>query len=244
MLKPQKLGEGDVLTQRDLLTGEFKTIASGAPKVRAPIQVNTGNFVEFRDPLDPTKVLAKVPVAKDTAAKDFGNALALRKEFNSEGIYKGYQEVKNAWNQINTGLNAKSPAGDLAAATKFMKLLDPTSVVRESELLMAMQASGALDRLYNYAQMRVNGTKLTPTQREDFRRLSDEFYQTSLNQYNEKFNEYMDIALRNNLNPDDIGKTDVFKPSAPPKKDEKPKSTVKQELNVPSVKAPKFLGFE
>ena len=37
-----------------------------------------------------------------------------------------------------------------------MKLLDPTSVVRESELLMAMQASGALDRLYNYAQMRVH----------------------------------------------------------------------------------------
>lgn len=224
--------------------GSTKQIAAGGEKIRAPLQVDVGTHIEFRDALDPNKVLARVAKAKDGSGKDFGNALALRKEFNGEGIYKGYQEVKNAWSQINTGLNAKSPAGDLAAATKFMKLLDPTSVVRESELLMAMQASGALDRLYNYAQMRVAGTKLTPTQREDFRKLSDEFYQTSLNQYNEKFNEYKDIALRNNLNPDDIGKPDVFKPQTAPKKEEKPKTTVGQQLNVPAVKAPKFLGFE
>lgn len=224
--------------------GSTKQIAAGGEKIRAPIQVDIGTHIEFRDSLDPNKVIARVAKTKDGSGKDFGNALALRKEFNGEGIYKGYQEVKNAWSQINTGLNAKSPAGDLAAATKFMKLLDPTSVVRESELLMAMQASGALDRLYNYAQMRVAGTKLTPTQREDFRKLSDEFYQTSLNQYNEKFNEYKDIALRNNLNPDDIGKPDVFKPQTAPKKEEKPKTTVGQQLNVPVVKAPKFLGFE
>ena len=230
------LPEGSIRYER-MPDGTIKAVAAGADKTRGPVTI--GNYL-----VDPQtgKVIFQAP--KDGSGKDFGNALALRKEFNGEGIYKGYQEVKNAWSQINTGLNAKSPAGDLAAATKFMKLLDPTSVVRESELLMAMQASGALDRLYNYAQMRVAGTKLTPTQREDFRKLSDEFYQTSLNQYNEKFNEYKDIALRNNLNPDDIGKPDVFKPQTAPKKEEKPKTTVGQQLNVPAVKAPKFLNFE
>ena len=237
------LPEGSIRFQT-MPDGTVRQIAAGGEKIRAPIQVDIGTHIEFRDSLDPNKVIARVAKAKDGSGKDFGNALALRKEFNGEGIYKGYQEVKNAWSQINTGLNAKSPAGDLAAATKFMKLLDPTSVVRESELLMAMQASGALDRLYNYAQMRVAGTKLTPTQREDFRALSDEFYKTSLNQYNEKFNEYRDIALRNNLNPDDIGKPDVFKTQVAPKKDEKPKVSVGQQLNIPAVKAPKFLGFE
>jgi len=237
------LPEGSIRFQT-MPDGTVRQIAAGGEKIRAPIQVDIGTHIEFRDPLDPNRVIARVAKAKDGSGKDFGNALALRKEFNGEGIYKGYQEVKNAWSQINTGLSAKTPAGDLAAATKFMKLLDPTSVVRESELLMAMQASGALDRLYNYAQMRVAGTKLTPTQREDFRALSDEFYKTSLNQYNEKFNEYRDIALRNNLNPDDVGKPDVFKPQVAPKKDEKPKVSVGQQLNIPAVKAPKFLGFE
>ena len=216
--------------------GTVKKVAEGGDRTRAPVTV--GNYL-----IDPQtgRVIFQAP--KETSSKDFGNALSLRKEFNNEGIYKGYQEVKNAWNQINTGLNAKSPAGDLAAATKFMKLLDPGSVVRESELLLAMQASGALDRLYNYANLRVTGQKLNPAQREDFRKLSDQFYQTSLNQYNEKFNEYKDIALRNNLNPDDIGKPDVFKPQTAPK-EEKVKPNVKQQLNVPAVKAPKFLGFE
>jgi hypothetical protein len=230
------LPEGSIRFQT-MPDGTVRQVATGGDRTRAPVTV--GNYL-----IDPQtgRVIFQAP--KEASSKDFGNALSLRKEFNNEGIYKGYQEVKNAWNQINTGLNAKSPAGDLAAATKFMKLLDPGSVVRESELLLAMQASGALDRLYNYANLRVTGQKLNPAQREDFRKLSDEFYQTSLNQYNEKFNEYKDIALRNNLNPDDIGKIDVFKPQTTPKKEEKPKSTVGQQLNVPAVKAPKFLGFE
>jgi hypothetical protein len=238
---PIKAGIEDTLI--DPIT--LKPIFTGAGKPRAPVQIDTGSHIEFRDALDPNIVIARVPKVKDASAgKDFGNALSLRKEFNNEGIYKGYQEVKNAWSQINTGLNSKSPAGDLAAATKFMKLLDPGSVVRESELAMAMQASGALDRLYNYAQMRVAGTKLTPTQREDFRKLSDDFYQTSLNQYNEKFGEYKDIALRNNLNPDDVGKPATFKPQELPKREEKPKPISAQQSNVSPARAPKFLGFE
>jgi hypothetical protein len=147
--------------------------------------------------------------AANLGQKDFSNSLSLRKEFNNEPVYKGHQEIKSAWNTINVGLKQASPAGDLAAATKFMKLLDPTSVVRESELLLAMKASGALDRLYNYAQMRASGTLLTPTQRGDFKKLSDEFYQTAANQYNSKYGEYADIAKRNNLNPLDIGRPEA-----------------------------------
>lgn len=147
--------------------------------------------------------------AANLGQKDFSNSLSLRKEFNSEPVYKGHQEIKSAWNTINVGLKQANPAGDLAAATKFMKLLDPTSVVRESELLLAMKATGALDKLYNYAQMRANGTLLTPKQRQEFGALANEFYQTATDQYNSKYNEYSDIAKRNNLNPLDIGKPEA-----------------------------------
>jgi hypothetical protein len=173
-------------------------------------------------PSDPTKwnaqqaAYAKTLVESKASAgadrsnqKDFSNSLSLRKEFNNEPVYKGHQEIKSAWNTINVGLKQANPAGDLAAATKFMKLLDPTSVVRESELLLAMKATGALDRLYNYAQMRANGTLLTPKQRTEFGELANQFYQTAANQYNSKYGEYADIAKRNNLNPLDIGKPEA-----------------------------------
>lgn len=136
--------------------------------------------------------------------KVFENTQNLRKQFTQEPVYKGFQEVNSAYKQINDGLNMKSPAGDLAAATKFMKILDPGSVVRESELAMAMKATGALDRLQNYAGNIVKGTKLTPDQRNDFRKLSTDFYNSSAQQYNEKQKEYTDIAKRYNFNPKDV----------------------------------------
>jgi hypothetical protein len=122
--------------------------------------------------------------------KGFDNEMSLKKSFAAEPVYKAYGEMQSAYGQINDSLKAASPAGDLAAATKFMKLLDPGSVVRESELGMAMAASGALDRATNYAQLRISGEKLTPTQREDFAKLSRELFSTATTAYNLKRGEF------------------------------------------------------
>jgi len=122
--------------------------------------------------------------------KGFENEMTLKKTFAAEPVYKAYSEMQSAYGQITDSLKQASPAGDLAAATKFMKLLDPGSVVRESELGMAMAASGALDRATNYAQMRINGTKLTDTQRKDFQQLSDQLFGTATSAYNQKRGEF------------------------------------------------------
>jgi hypothetical protein len=41
--------------------GTTKQIASGAEKYRAPIQIDTGTAIELRDPLDPTRVISRMP---------------------------------------------------------------------------------------------------------------------------------------------------------------------------------------
>lgn len=126
--------------------------------------------------------------------KGFDNEMGLKKAFSAEPVYKAYGEMQSAYSQITDSLKSSSPAGDLAAATKFMKLLDPGSVVRESELGMAMAASGALDRATNYAQMRIDGTKLTPDQRKDFQSLSDTLFSTATNTYNSKRGEFAQMG--------------------------------------------------
>jgi hypothetical protein len=143
-------------------------------------------------------------VSVNTGQKGFDNTLKLRGDFRSEPIYKAHQDVKSAYSQISVALKKNSPAGDLAGATKLMKILDPGSVVRESELGMAMAAGGKLDRLYNYADMVTRGTKLTPEQRKDFQALADGLYVESANQYNSKRGEYEGIANRNELNTVDV----------------------------------------
>jgi len=170
-----------------------------------PINPFKGSYTDYQiEDANRRRPITNVTTNVMPEQKTFENTQKLRQNFNQEPIYKGFQEVKSAYSQINDGLNLKSPAGDLAAATKFMKILDPGSVVRESELAMAMKATGALDRLQNYAQNVVKGTKLTPSQREDFRKLSTDFYNSSATQYNQKQSEYTDIAKRYNLNPQDV----------------------------------------
>lgn len=41
--------------------GSTKQIAAGGQKIRAPLQVDIGTHIEFRDSVDPTKLLARVP---------------------------------------------------------------------------------------------------------------------------------------------------------------------------------------
>lgn len=159
--------------------GGAKTYTEYLQRKVAPIQINMGE-----------------------GQRGLDNELKIRGAFSNEPVYKAYQEMRSAYGQITDSLRQASPAGDLAAATKFMKLLDPGSVVRESELYMAMQASGALDRFVNYANMRISGTKLTPDQRKDFQALADQLFSTAANTYNAKRNEYADLATQYKLNPD------------------------------------------
>jgi hypothetical protein len=142
--------------------------------------------------------------AMNLGQKGFDNTLKLRGDFRSEPVYKDFQAIDGAYRQINKSLDAGTAAGDLAASTKLMKLLDPTSVVRESELAMAMQATGKLDQLYNYANKIVTGEFLSPKQKSEFRTLATEFYNSAGEQYNIKRGEYADIANRNQMNVLDV----------------------------------------
>jgi hypothetical protein len=122
--------------------------------------------------------------------KGFENEMALGSKFKAEPIYKDFQDMKSAFGQVVSSLSAGTPIGDVAGATKIMKLLDPGSVVRESELAIAMQASGRMDRLQNYFNNMMTGQKLTPTQRDDFKALANELYAAAGQAYNQKRGEY------------------------------------------------------
>lgn len=198
---------GDVLYQGDKQVGAIPSTEDLNPN--KPFLVQDGQIVPNKAYQDYEISKARAGAANNTVSvntgqKGFDNTLKLRGDFRSEPIYKAHQEVQSAYSQISSSLKQASPAGDLAGATKLMKILDPGSVVRESELGMAMAASGALDRLQNYATNVIDGTKLTPTQRADFQALADALYQESANQYNAKRGEYEGISTRNGLNTEDV----------------------------------------
>jgi len=129
----------------------------------------------------------------------FKDSLGLKKDFDSQPEVQGFKQVQGAWDQISTALQKPSPANDMAAATKFMKMLDPGSVVRESELMMAMQASGAWDRFTNTADRVLKGHKLTPEQRKDFHSAGEALYNASKDRFGQTVNQYEGIAQQYGL---------------------------------------------
>jgi hypothetical protein len=137
-----------------------------------------------------TRVDVKPVIDMTGGQKGFENEMKLASAFKQEPIYKDFSDMKSSFGQVVSSLSQGTPIGDVAGATKVMKLLDPGSVVRETELGIAMAAAGRMDRLNNYFTNMMTGQKLTPTQREDFKALSNELYAAAGQAYNQKRREY------------------------------------------------------
>lgn len=160
-----------------------------------------GSFMDFQ--LAQKKAGASSTTVNMTdGQKGFENELKLGGMFQQEPIYKDHAAVESAFSQINSALAQGTPISDTAAATKIMKILDPGSVVRESELGLAMAAGGRIDRLQNYVKQTMDGTKLTPQQRTDFGNLASELTAASAQAYNSKRDEYHKRGKEFGLNAD------------------------------------------
>lgn len=149
----------------------------------------------------------RVTAASATAPKppsrqpSFTDAADLRKEFRATPEFKAFQEMKGAYSTIENASKLKTPVSDLALATKIMKLLDPGSVVRESELALAMSAAAPLDRILGYAERLSTGQKLTDTQREEFRILAKRVFDAASTSFQDTQNYYAGIARTGGLDP-------------------------------------------
>lgn len=212
--KTLTLGEGQT-AYAVTPTGQLTQIGAGAPKARElPTDVRAAALDLFGTDRDlstdqaqqasrlaQTRAIERATAGRATTTIDmtggqrgFENETKLRTEFQALPDYRAFGEMKAAYGQVMQGLNKANAIGDLAAATKIMKLLDPGSVVRESELALAMQAGGLLDRVSNYATNVMQGTKLSPAQRKEFADLANSLFSVSVDAFNEKRNQYSNLA--------------------------------------------------
>jgi hypothetical protein len=185
--------------------GKPMAVATGAPKPEQNLTNDYKNWVLAGKPktfgawLEESK---KPLVVMTEGQKGFENTTDLKKQFGGEPIYKEFAGMQTAYSQVTSAIKQGTPIGDTAAATKIMKLLDPGSVVRETELGMAMAATGKMDRLKNYMDLYISGKKLTDSQRVEFQSLADQLYNAAATAYNSKRGEYERIGKGFKLNTD------------------------------------------
>ncbi len=81
-----------------------------------------------------------------------------------------HAKVALSYRKLAAAANDPTPAGDLAMIFAFMKIIDPGSVVRESEFATAASTGSAMTRLQAFYTRILDGERLADTQKEDFTR--------------------------------------------------------------------------
>jgi hypothetical protein len=188
------------MTKRGPQLTQFKPPAK--EEKEAPlVKVETDRGIQF---VRPTEGAVYNPPAKEVKPdmspyQRIQTEGGLRDDYRNDS--KNYAEIKRQSAIIKAALNDPSAAGTLSAATAYMKMLDPGSVVRESELGMAMNTQGAIDRLASYWATIEMGKVLTPQQKADFARLSDLYVKAAEEAQRNINKRYSDIATGYGLDP-------------------------------------------
>ena len=146
----------------------------------------------------PQKLLdqAAVEKMKSTGA----NENTLRDEYNN--LTKDFRIIQDAHEKIKSV--AATGAGDMSLLYSFVKLLDPGSVVRESEFAAAAASGSFGERVQGAMQRVLSGQRLPDTLRNDFIKEADNLYSSQKRGADRLAGSYTAIAKRMGLNPENI----------------------------------------
>lgn len=130
----------------------------------------------------------------------------IRKEFAAQS--GEFVTLRNAFGKIRTAAQianeGDSAAADLSMIFSYMKMLDPGSVVRESEFATAENARGVPETIRNLYNRVTTGERLSDDQRNDFLNVATQIFNTSLKDQNNLIDQFTGIATRNGIDPRDV----------------------------------------
>lgn len=144
------------------------------------------------------------PPAPGSVPPKFDDISSVRKEIQQLPAYKNMAQAAPIYKSMVETAGRNTRASDLNLVYGLGKIMDPTSVVREGEMVMVKNTASLPDWLVGAANALNGGAALQPETRkaimtEAFGRMkgySDEFEKNT--------GQYKGIAQRFNMNPDDV----------------------------------------
>lgn len=157
------------------------------------------------------------PPAPGTVTPKFDDISSMRKEIQQLPAYKNLAAAAPIYKAMAETAGRDSKASDLNLVYGLGKIMDPTSVVREGEMIMVKNTASLPDWLQGAIASLNGGAALTPETRKA---IMTEAY-GRVKGYNDEFQQnmgqYQGIVQRNGINPADvIPEVDKFDPWTPP----------------------------
>lgn len=150
---------------------------------------------EFRD--------APPPLPGSTTLKP-DDVSGIRKEIQQLPSYKNLSQATPIYKSMVETADRNSKASDLNLVYGLGKIMDPTSVVREGEMVMVKNTASLPDWLVGAANALNGGATLQPETRQAILREAYGRMKGYSDEFGQQMGQYQGIAKRYNLNEDDI----------------------------------------
>lgn len=134
--------------------------------------------------------------------KAFDNEKKLREEMVSRN--KLYNEMGQTYRKIEESSKLGTGTGDVALIFGFMKMLDPGSVVRETEFATARDTAGLFEKLQVLSEKVKNGETLSERQRKEFTDLASKYYAAAQEKADKDRATISTVVKNYGLNPENV----------------------------------------
>ena len=122
----------------------------------------------------------------------FQQAKGLRDAFEKGS--SRYRLLEENFGKVKASAENVSPAGDVSLIFAYMKMIDPGSVVRESEFATAQNTGSIPQRLWARYNAALEGERLTKEQRADFKNSAQKLFESQQPLQLELQNRYANLA--------------------------------------------------
>ena len=129
---------------------------------------------------------------------------SLRSEYRKDPQTKSFLEVQKQWNNMQSA--GETGGGDISIMYSYIKMLDPTTAVREGELALGDAAAGLPDKVvkaYNKA-IKTKGAGLAPEQRKQFIAEGGKIYNNMAKEQQKLNAFYTGLAQDSGADPDSV----------------------------------------
>lgn len=227
--------------------GQYFMGSTRGPAAVVPVADPAGAPV-FSPKADDLKA-AEEKAAKDAENRSVDLETKYRTEFQNLQPIKEYQlaaigldKVRNAARAIKTATEAAkepTPADDIALVFGYMKTIDPTSAVKETEFATAQNAANTPDQIRNLWYRVKTGNRLNPQQRQEFIESAESQFRAYEARAKPIAASYQKLATEQGLNPsrvilDGLMADGAAKDAAPPAPPNTVSSTTPRRTPMPA----------
>lgn len=140
----------------------------------------------------------------DTGA--FTRATKLREEFGkkSDKIGEGVRHAETVMTLLTDPTIARDPTKQVSLVFAFGKMLDPESVVRESEYALISNARGVFESVLQKPDQIMTGARLTEQQLKSMQQIAQQLYAGAAQRRKDVSDYYRGIAERNRIPVEDV----------------------------------------